>query len=63
MTILIRRSVLRSPLAFGAAGASARTYIANAAAATPEAWFAQGFAKRKMPLRKISDPARFERLS
>src|SRR5215469_14269019 len=43
MTIITRRSVLRSSLAFGAAGALTRPYIANAAATTVEVWFAQGF--------------------
>ncbi len=47
MTILTRRSVLRSSLAFGAAGAMARPYVANAAATTAEVWFAQGFAKEE----------------
>src|SRR2546423_10936850 len=43
MAILTRRSVLRSSLAFGAAGALARPYIANAQAKTAELWWAQGF--------------------
>jgi multiple sugar transport system substrate-binding protein len=43
MTNLTRRSVLRSSLALGAAGALARPYVANAAATTAEVWFAQGF--------------------
>ena len=47
MTILTRRSVLRSSLAFGAAGTLARPYIANAAATTAEIWWAQGFAKEE----------------
>jgi multiple sugar transport system substrate-binding protein len=47
MTILTRRSVLRSSVAVAAAGALARPYIANAAATTAEAWFAQGFAKEE----------------
>src|SRR5216683_6465179 len=47
MTILTRRSVLRSSLAFGAAGALARPYIANAQAKTAEVWFAQGFAEEE----------------
>ena len=46
MTIITRRSVLRSSLAFGAAGALARPYIANAAATTIEVWLAQGFVPR-----------------
>src|SRR5215470_2957936 len=47
MTGLTRRSVLRSSLAFGAAGALARPYMANAQAKTAEVWFAQGFAKEE----------------
>ncbi len=43
MTILTRRSVLRSSLGLAAAGTLARPYIANAAATTAEVWFAQGF--------------------
>jgi multiple sugar transport system substrate-binding protein len=43
MTILTRRSVLRSSVALAAAGTLARPHIANAAATTIEAWFAQGF--------------------
>src|SRR6267143_665664 len=44
---LTRRSVLRSSLAFGAAGTLARPYIANAAATTAEMWWIQGFAKEE----------------
>ena len=47
MTILTRRSVLRSSLAFGAAGTLARPFIANAAATTAEVWWVQGFAKEE----------------
>jgi multiple sugar transport system substrate-binding protein len=43
MANLTRRSVLRSSLALGAAGALARPYIANAAAKTAEMWWVQGF--------------------
>ena len=43
MTILSRRSVLRSSLAAAAAGTLARPYIANAAATTAEVWWTQGF--------------------
>src|SRR5215470_5631211 len=43
MTILSRRSVLRSSLAAVAAGTLARPYIANAAATTAEVWWTQGF--------------------
>ena len=43
MTTLSRRSVLRSSLALAAAGTLARPYIANAAAATAEVWWTQGF--------------------
>ena len=44
MAILTRRSVLRSSLALGAAGALAHPYIANAAAKTATMWWTQGFA-------------------
>ena len=47
MRNLTRRSVLRSSLAFGAAGTLARPYIANAAATTAEIWWVQGFAKEE----------------
>src|SRR5215467_6032067 len=47
MVTLTRRSVLHGGLAFGAAGALARPYIANAAATTAEMWWAQGFAKEE----------------
>ena len=47
MANLTRRSVLRSSLAFGAAGALARPYIANAAAKTAELWWAQGFVQEE----------------
>jgi multiple sugar transport system substrate-binding protein len=47
MGSLTRRSVLRSSLAFGAAGALARPYVANAQAKTAEMWWAQGFAKEE----------------
>src|SRR6201997_4996665 len=43
MTILSRRSVLRSSLVAAAAGTLARPYIANAAATTAEGWWTQGF--------------------
>jgi multiple sugar transport system substrate-binding protein len=43
MTKLSRRSVLRGSLAVAAAGTFARPYIANAAAATAEVWWTQGF--------------------
>jgi multiple sugar transport system substrate-binding protein len=43
MTKLSRRSVLRGSAGLVAAGALARPYIANAAATTAAAWFAQGF--------------------
>src|SRR6266849_9039253 len=43
MAILTRRSVLRSSLALGAAGALTHPYIANAQAKTAEVWWAQGF--------------------
>src|SRR6266480_1878029 len=47
MATLTRRSVLRSSLAFGAAGTLARPYIANAAVTTAEMWWVQGFAKEE----------------
>src|ERR1700745_3378593 len=47
MTVLTRRSVLRSSLAFGAAGSLVRPFIANAQAKTAEMWWAQGFAKEE----------------
>src|SRR5215467_796708 len=43
MRNLSRRSVLRSSLGMAAAGTLARPYIANAAAATVEVWWTQGF--------------------
>jgi multiple sugar transport system substrate-binding protein len=43
MAILTRRSVLRSSLALGAAGALTRPFIANAQAKTAELWWVQGF--------------------
>jgi len=43
MTNVTRRSVLRSSLPLGAAGALAWPFIANAAATSVEVWFAQGF--------------------
>ena len=45
MTILTRRSVLRSSLPIGAIGTSARPHIADAAATTAEMWWAQGSPK------------------
>jgi multiple sugar transport system substrate-binding protein len=44
---LTRRSVIRGSVAFGAAGALGRPYIANAAATTAEVWFAQGFVQEE----------------
>ena len=43
MTIISRRSVLRSSAGLVAAGALARPYIANAAATTASMWVVQGF--------------------
>ena len=43
MAKLSRRSVLRNSLAVAAAGTLARPFIANAAAATAEVWWTQGF--------------------
>ena len=47
MTMLSRRSVLRSSLAVAAAGTLARPYVANAAATTAEVWWAQGFVQEE----------------
>src|SRR6516165_6560841 len=47
MTVLTRRSVLRSSLALAAAGTLARPHIANAAATTAEVWWTQGFAQEE----------------
>ena len=47
MTTLTRRSVLRRSLALTAAGALARPYIANAAAATAALWWTQGSAEEE----------------
>jgi multiple sugar transport system substrate-binding protein len=47
MAIPTRRSVLRSSLALGAAGALARPYVANAAATTIDVWWVQGFAQEE----------------
>src|SRR5436309_471266 len=47
MTILTRRSVLRTSLALGAAGTLARPYIANAQAKTATVWWVQGFAEEE----------------
>ena len=54
MTSLTRRSVLSGSLAFGAVGALARPYLANAAATTAEMWWGQGFAEEEdISLKKI----------
>jgi len=54
MAGLTRRSMLRSSLAFGAAGTLARPHIANAAATTAEMWWGQGFAEEEdISLKKI----------
>ena len=47
MTNVTRRSVLRGSLGLVAVGSLSRPHIANAAATTAEAWFAQGFAKEE----------------
>src|ERR1700680_3363146 len=47
MTILTRRSVLRSSVGLAAAGAVASPFIANAASTTAEMWWPQGFAKEE----------------
>src|SRR5438045_7155527 len=54
MASLTRRSVLRSSVALGAAGALARPHIANAAAATAAVWWTQGFAEEEdISIKKI----------
>ena len=54
MKKLSRRSVLRGSASLVAAGAVARPYIANAAATTATAWFAQGFVQSEdVALRKL----------
>src|SRR5438552_10767195 len=47
MTILTRRSILRSSAALAAAGTLARPFIANAAATTATVWWVQGFAEEE----------------
>src|SRR5437762_6514743 len=47
MTILTRRSILRSSAALAAAGTLARPFIANAAATTATVWWVQGFAQEE----------------
>ena len=54
MRKLSRRSALRGSASLLAAGALARPYIANAAATTATAWFAQGFVQSEdVALRKL----------
>ena len=54
MANLTRRSVLRTSLALGAAGAFARPYIANAAATTATVWWTQGSAEQEdISIKKI----------
>ncbi len=54
MANLTRRSVLRSSLALGAAGALARPYIANAAGKTMTMWWSQGFVQEEdISIKKI----------
>jgi multiple sugar transport system substrate-binding protein len=54
MSILTRRSVLRSSAALAAAGTLARPYIANAQAKTAELWWAQGFVQEEdISIKKI----------
>jgi multiple sugar transport system substrate-binding protein len=43
MAILTRRSLIRNSMGLVAAGTLARPYLANAAAATAEVWWVQGF--------------------
>src|ERR1700694_5122679 len=47
MANLTRRSVLRTSLALGAAGAFARPYVAKAAATTATVWWTQGSAEEE----------------
>jgi multiple sugar transport system substrate-binding protein len=47
MSILTRRSILRSSLALTAAGAVARPHITSAAATTATVWWVQGFAQEE----------------
>src|SRR5947207_5340634 len=47
MSNLTRRSVISGSLALAAAGAVARSYIANAAATTATVWWVQGFAQEE----------------
>ena len=47
MTILSRRSVLRSSLALATAGSLTLPYIARAAATTATVWWVQGFAEEE----------------
>src|SRR5438105_13297882 len=47
MTILTRRSILRSAAASAATGIVARPFIANAAATTATVWWTQGFAEEE----------------
>jgi len=54
MARLTRRSVLRGSVGVLAAGSLARPHIANAAATTATAWWAQGFAQEEdVALRKF----------
>ncbi len=54
MISLNRRSLLRASLAVAAGASLARPYVANAAATTASAWWAQGFAQEEdVALRKI----------
>jgi len=47
MTILTRRSLLRTSMALAAAGSWARPYIANAESTTATVWWVQGFAEEE----------------
>ena len=47
MTVMSRRSVVRTSLGAAAAGTLARPYIANAAATTAIVWWAQGFVEEE----------------
>ena len=47
MTILSRRSILRSSLALATAGSLTLPYIARSAATTATVWWVQGFAEEE----------------
>src|ERR1700680_5196094 len=62
MANLTRRSVLRTSLALGAAGAFARPYVAKAEATTATVWWTQGSAEEEdISFKKIA--AEYEKAS